>query len=221
MTSYSKRITIDLIRHGEPEGGDIVRGRVNPVLTSLGWEQMRQAVSLDAGFTPSETTPRWTHVVSSPLSRCSDFATRAAQNAGLEVEIKDDWQEIDYGDWDGMPAKLWREVAADQFRAFREDLSALAPPNGETYLQFKDRVLTVWKQLADYPDGAHLLVVTHGGVLRVVLPTVLGMPLNRSFPLHIPFACYSRVNLTVNDGQPNTSLIFHNGAGHSGYQEPG
>ncbi|MCG8416203.1 MAG: histidine phosphatase family protein, partial [Pseudomonadales bacterium] len=189
MAESNKRITIDFIRHGEPEGGDIVRGRVNPVLTGLGWQQMRQAAALTDDHLPSSSTPQWTHIISSPLSRCSEFAARTAQEVNLDLTVDERWQEIDYGDWDGMPASEWRKVAADQFKAFRNDLAALAPPNGETYLDFRDRVLTAWTKLADHEDGSHLLVVTHGGVLRVILPTVLGMPLNRSFPLYIPFAC--------------------------------
>lgn len=212
LAQQTKRITIDLIRHGEPEGGDIVRGRVNPVLTGLGWQQMRRATALSEEHLPSATTPSWTHIISSPLSRCSEFASRTAQEVNLEVAIDEQWQEIDYGDWDGMPAAEWRKVAADQFKAFRKDLSALAPPNGENYLSFRDRVLSAWNALAEYADGAHLLVVTHGGVLRVVLPTVLGMPLNRSFPLHIPFACLSRVKIETNGDKVNSALIFHNGA---------
>ena len=124
--------------------------------------------------------------------------------------IDNQWQEIDYGDWDGMLVSEWRKVAAEQFKAFKNDLSALAPPNGEDYLSFKERVLAAWEQIATKPDGSHLLIVTHGGVLRVILPSVLGMPFNRSFPLHIPFACLSRVLLEVIDGSVNASLIFHN-----------
>jgi broad specificity phosphatase PhoE len=66
--------------------------------------------------------------------------------------------------------------------------------------------------MSELPNNSHVLVVTHGGVLRVVLPTVLGMPLNKSFPLHIPFACFSRINIDVVDGRINYSLLFHNGA---------
>ena len=212
MPTPNKRITVDFIRHGEPEGGDIVRGRVNPVLTDLGWQQMRRATALSADHSPSAATPDWTHIVSSPLSRCCEFATRTARRTRLDLTIDAQWQEIDYGDWDGMPAAEWRTVAADQFRAFREDLTALAPPNGETFAVFRDRVLAAWHRLAEYEDGAHLLVVTHGGVLRVVLPTVLGMPLNRSFPLYIPFACFSRVVVESTAGKPDAALIFHNGA---------
>ena len=109
-----------------------------------------------------------------------------------------------------MLVSEWRKVAAEQFAAFRKNLSALAPPNGEDYLSFKTRVLGAWREILTRPDGSHLLIVTHGGVLRVILPTVLGMPLNRSFPLHIPFACFSRVHLEVIGGKIDASLIFHN-----------
>ncbi len=173
---------------------------------------MRQATAIDDQHVPSEDTPRWTHIVSSPLLRCREFAVRTGESVALDVDVNDDWQEIDYGDWDGMPADEWRKVAADQFKAFRRDISALAPPNGESYLTFRDRVLSAWSKLTGYEDGAHLLVVTHGGVLRVVLPHVLGMPLNRSFPLYIPFACVSRISLEVAGEKTHPALIFHNGA---------
>lgn len=207
-----KRITVDFIRHGEPEGGDILRGRVNPVLTDLGWSQMRTATALNDSHEVSPATPKWTHIVSSPLSRCADFAQRTAGSVGLVASIEDQWQEIDYGDWDGMLISEWRKVAADQFKAFRKDLGALAPPNGEDYLTFRDRIQSAFSELADLPDQSHVLVVTHGGVLRVVLPTILGMPLNKSFPLYIPFACFSRISIDVLEGKSHSALVFHNGA---------
>lgn len=193
-----------------------MRGRINPALTPLGWEQMRRATALDDQHRPTSATPMWSHIISSPLKRCGEFAKRTADETSLDLNVIDQWQEIDYGDWDGMLASEWREVAAEQFRAFRKDLSALVPPNGEAYLDFKDRVLNAWQQLGEFEDGDHILVVTHGGVLRVVLPTVLGMPLNRSFPLHIPFACFSRISLTIDAGKISPALIFHNGAEYEG-----
>ncbi len=173
---------------------------------------MQRATGLDSEKPKSPVTPNWTHIVSSPLQRCRQFAEHVAQQTALDLQVEEQWQEIDYGDWDGMLLSEWRQQAADQFREFRKDLSKLSPPNGEDYLAFKDRVLTAWESLAEKPDGSHVLVVTHGGVLRVVLPTVLGMPLNRSYPLHIPFACFSRVRLEVEEDKINASLLFHNAA---------
>lgn len=36
--------TVDLLRHGEPEGGQMFRGAVDDPLSPRGWEQMRSAV---------------------------------------------------------------------------------------------------------------------------------------------------------------------------------
>ena len=210
-----KRITVDFLRHGEPQGGEILRGRINPPLTECGWRQMRGAVGLDPDFRPTGPTPAWTGILSSPLVRCLDFAAAVAAATGLELAVDDNWQEIDYGDWDGMPLSEWRSLAAEQFKAFRDDISALAPPGGERYVDFRDRVLGAWSALAEYPDESHLLLVTHGGVIRVILPSVLGMPLNRSFPLFIPFACHSRVALEFSGGRCSAALIFHNAAGQA------
>lgn len=213
VMANQKTLLLDFIRHGEPEGGDILRGRVDPQLTPLGWQQMRSTTGLTE-TSPHRHTPPWSHIVSSPLRRCSDFARAAADILQLNASLTIDeaWLEIDYGDWDGMPIAEWHREAAGQFRAFRTDMTALAPPNGEAYVDFRDRILAAWQALGDYPDGSHVLVVTHGGVLRVILPTVLGMPLNASFPLHIPFASFSRIQLNVEADKISASLLFHNAA---------
>ncbi len=217
------------MRHGEPEGGDILRGRVDPILTDLGWQQMQQAAAFTDQQQISPRTPRWTHLITSPLQRCKHFAELVSDRCGHDLNESEQWLEIDYGDWDGLPLDEWRKLAADQFREFREDMSKLAPPNGEDFISFKDRVLAAWRALAELDDGSHVLVVTHGGVMRVVLPSILGMPLNRSFPLHIPFACLSRIRIDVVEGEGgegeeeggekdrvSASLLFHNGAEYLG-----
>ena len=220
MATRSKKIIVDLLRHGEPEGGEVLRGRVDHRLTELGWQQMQASTELltaaGSNFnSPASKPSNWTHIISSPLQRCSEFAKKISTEKNIELSIAPQWQEIDYGDWDGMQLKDWRSEAADQFKAFRKDMSKLAPPNGENYLSFKDRVLAAWQEISELEDGSHVLLVTHGGVLRVVLPTVLGMALNRSHPLQIPFACISRVSLEIGETRQSASLLFHNAAGHS------
>jgi broad specificity phosphatase PhoE len=210
--SSRKKIIVDFMRHGEPEGGEVLRGRVDHPLGKLGWQQMQLAAAPGLVNGQSAATSQWTDIISSPLQRCRAFAEKLANLLDLKLLIDDRWQEIDYGDWDGMLLSEWRALAAPQFKAFREDLSKLAPPNGEDYLTFRDRVLGAWQELSQKADGSHVLIVTHGGVLRVVLPTVLGMPLNRSTPLHIPFASFSRVSLQIEAGRVDARLLFHNAA---------
>ena len=212
----------------------MLRGRVDHPLSELGWSQMQKAAALCSERKVTPSTPSWTHLISSPLQRCRVFAEHLAGVTALELQVAQQWQEIDYGDWDGMLLSDWRKEAGPQFKEFRNDVSKLHPPNGEAFLSFRDRVLTAWNGLADLADGSHVLVVTHGGVLRVVLPTVLGMPLNRSYPLHIPFASFSRIALSVDlyasatseeesgkerggsDQKISASLLFHNAAEYEG-----
>lgn len=170
---------------------------------------MRDAIAL---IEARDKSVNWTHIVTSPLQRCSAFAGAIAQQRGLALHEEASWQEIDYGDWDGMQLSDWREQAGPMFQEFRRDMSRLQPPNGENFVTFKDRVLRAWQDLQSLPDSSHVLLVTHGGVLRVILPTVLGMPLNRSQPLHIPFASCSRVSLQVAGERVQSQVIFHNTA---------
>ena len=83
MSASIKTITVDFIRHGEPHGGDILRGRVDPALTDLGWTQMQKATGLSSEHVPSEITPNWSEIISSPLKRCRDFAEQVAANTKI------------------------------------------------------------------------------------------------------------------------------------------
>ena len=170
---------------------------------------MQRATGMsDDSATENQTS--WTEVIASPLQRCRSFAEHLAKKKSLPVSIEQDWQEIDYGDWDGMPLDQWRETAAYQFRQFRKDITALAPPNGEDFVSFSERILNAWSRILAKPDGSHILLVTHGGVMRVVLPTVLGLPMNRTGVLDIPFACLSRVEIRNHGDKQSLTLIKHN-----------
>ena len=174
-------IIVDILRHGEPEGGEVLRGRIDHPLSETGWQQMSQATEASDKLIDSDSdSPGWTEIISSPLKRCRVFAEQLSESIEVPLSIEPDWQEIDYGDWDGMLLSQWRKSAAYQFREFRKDITALAPPNGEDFVSFSDRVLSAWKRILQKPDGSRILLVTHGGVMRVVIPTVLDLPLNKT-----------------------------------------
>jgi Fructose-2,6-bisphosphatase len=60
----------DLIRHGEPAGGQMYRGHKDDPLSEQGWQQMRNAITGD---------DKWDHILSSPLLRCREFAAELAK----------------------------------------------------------------------------------------------------------------------------------------------
>jgi alpha-ribazole phosphatase len=50
------------------------------------------------------------------------------------------------------------------------------------------------------------LVVTHGGVIRVIVGEVLQMPPPALLLLEVPHACRTRIRLPVGDGLPSLVL---------------
>ncbi len=194
----SKVTVIDLIRHGEPEGGIRIRGWRDDPLSDTGWEQMWSAVN---GARP------WQEIVTSPLARCMQFARQLAKEQGIGVSEEPRLREIGFGDWEGAdPAALYAEFpeAVDRFWA---DPTVNTPPAAEPFDRFQGRVLEALDALKSDYQGQHILVVAHGGVIRMLLSHVLGMPASNLFRMEVPFAAVSRIR--IEDGIPR--LSFHCG----------
>ena len=68
--------TVDLLRHGQTEGGQKFRGALDDPLSSLGWKQLRISVGDYLG---------WQVIVSSPLIRCAAFAKELAERLDLSL----------------------------------------------------------------------------------------------------------------------------------------
>lgn len=194
---------IDLLRHGACEGGDIYRGSIDVALSDQGWAQMRAQVVAPAA---------WTQVFSSPMQRCQHLAQEVAADNNLPLTVVPELAEVHFGDWEGcLVADIWREQN-DHVRRFFADPLNVAPPNGERLADFDARVARGWQQLVAASCGKHVLMVAHGGTIRVILARVLGMPLNRIAHLDVPYACASRVLIHHTDGEPDFAMLqFHNG----------
>lgn len=103
--------------------------------------------------------------VSSDLQRAVETATIVALHLDLGlVGTEPDLRERDVGDWTGRTTDeieiVWPGALA-AWRAGRLD----RPPGGEREPEFQARVVRVLERLAARPEG-HLVVVTHGGVIR-------------------------------------------------------
>ena len=165
MTTY-----IDVMRHGEPVGGRRYRGySVDDPLTEKGWSQMRAAV-------PEE--PRWQHIYSSPLKRCSAFAQELAEDLHVPCSIVENLKEIGFGAWEG---KTPEEILAEDSEAlnhFYKDPVHNRPQGAEPLNQFSHRVWQVYKRILVQHQDQHILIVAHAGVARAITANILMMSLD-------------------------------------------
>lgn len=193
---------LDLLRHGEASGGWIFRGRTDSPLSDNGWRQMEAAVALQA--------PPWQAIVSSPLQRCLGFAERLAERWQLPLEVFPGMTEFDFGDWEGRAVEQVRGEMPEHVERFWRDPEQFPPPGGEAMDVFRARVLESWQILTARPEG-HTLVITHGGVIRVLLGELFGAPYQRLAHLAVPHGCLSRVAIYRQPPHPPWPQLLSHG----------
>lgn len=195
--------SIYLLRHGACEGGQIFRGRTDSACTPAGHRQLLDRLA---------SLPPLAAVATSPLQRCSAAARAFAAARSLPCVEQPAFAEIDFGDWEGRAVTDIEQVAPAAIRAFWRDPVAHPPPGAETLPDFQARVRAGWQSLLGAYRGQTLVLVTHGGVLRILLAELLGMPLRPLSHLHVPHGCLSLVRYFHAPDQPDwPQLIFHNG----------
>lgn len=194
---------IDLLRHGEPAGGSRYRGSLDDPLSPRGWRQLREACG--------EAAP-WDGIVSSPLTRCRAFGAELAERHGLPLRIEPRLREIGFGDWEGRAVDEILRQDAERLSRYWSDPVANPPPGGEPLPECFERVGAALADLLAEAEGRHLLVVGHGGIIRMALARVLAMPLAAVLRLEVPHACLSRLRVQRDVNEVLApSLVFHGG----------
>ena len=68
-----------------------------------------------------ENIDGWDRIISSPLSRCAEFANWLAEQRDLPLEICDDLREVGFGAWEGLNRDQLRRNRAADYLAFFQD----------------------------------------------------------------------------------------------------
>ena len=180
--------TIDLLRHGEPEGGVRYRGDgVDDPLSARGWEQMWAAIGPFSD---------WTHVVTSPLRRCRAFAEAVSERYGLPLTVDPRLREVGFGAWEGRRHEEVRDADPAAYYAFFRDAVSHRPPGSEPLEAFYGRVKEGLLAVCDEHTEGHVLLVGHLGVMRAAAALALEMPLSALYRLHAPYAGRIRLRRT-------------------------
>ena len=129
-------------------------------------------------------------VYTSPLQRCVKLAE--ALNMG-ETTHDSRLKELNFGDWETC---AWDDIPRDIFDAWAHDYANLAPPNGESFGQLQQRALHFLEELKLKYAGKHVLIVSHGGLIRALLAHVLNMELKGLFRFNIDYASVTELDFS-------------------------
>ena len=145
------------------------RGGADPSLNTAGQAQAAAAGRATAhllGGAPAR-------VVTSSLARARQTGAAVAEAIGAMPLVDADWDEQDFGDWDGASIPdLVRDHPQD-LTAMRED-PAYTRPGGESHDQLAARVVAAFERVV--AEGGTTVVVCHRKPIMCVLAHVLGIP---------------------------------------------
>lgn len=187
---------VDLLRHGAVVGGGRFRGASDDRLSPAGLAQMRSVTERLSG---------WDTLFSSPSARCAELARELAAQRGLTLELMAELGERRFGAWENRFAA---EIPSAELKRFWDDPLGFTPPGAESFEELRERVLRGWSRIL----GSRVrfpLLITHGGVIRVILGRVLDIPADALLRIEIPPACRTRLRVPVGEGRP--SLMLHSG----------
>ncbi len=150
---------VELLRHGDT-GHTGFRGRMEDALTPLGWQQMVQALQDESG---------WDVVLSSPRIRCAQFAAVFAARHQLPLSIDERLTELDFGAWEGVPVADLQRTQPELLGKFWQDPWHHPPPQGESLQRFEQRLRAAHDSIHRQYPNQRVLVITHAGVIRILL----------------------------------------------------
>ena len=167
-----KKTEIILIRHGETEWNSQQRmqGHSNSDLSSVGQAQI-QALGQWMKIVPFD------QIYSSDSLRAKQTAEAITQFSGHELKIDLRLREKNLGVFEGLTSEEARERHPEVFRLFKTAGSKYVIDEGESTQQLQDRALEIVEEIRIKHPEERVLLVTHGGFIRVVMKHSLGLSL--------------------------------------------
>ena len=182
-----------LVRHGKTEGES---GRYyGHTDIGLSQEGVKQAEMLRDRLVSQNLNV----IYSSDLKRAFDTAEIIATAHKLKVIPRSELRELDVGKLAGMTFEEMKERydgAAKLLSGQEPDISA---PGGESLRQMSVRVQRFVAQVQEQPPEQTLLVVAHGGSLKVLLCLLLGISLEHWWQFRLAYTSLTVVE-TYSEG---------------------
>jgi broad specificity phosphatase PhoE len=198
----SSPVSITLVRHGETVGESSIRyhGANDVALSDHGREQMR-------GVATALRAEHFDLVLTSCMQRSTEAALLIAP--GVPVRAVRGFDEIDFGDWEGLTAGEIEARRPDLFRRWRSEGVRFTYPGGDSILHFRERVAAAFRALE--PElPARTLVVAHKGVIATLLAVLRDQPLDAAFPEPIDLGSIH----VLERGDTGWDLVVANGTAH-------
>ena len=214
-----------LVRHGRStynEQGRYQGSSDDSVLTEKGLRSTYQTglalkeFNLDAIYTsPLQRTQQTSHQISKAISTGTDSL--------IPLHINNKLKEISMSHWEGLPFSYVREQFADEYRLWKErphqfaiatprskysavqgNLAVAAPATEQYFpvLDLYERATQFWQEVLPRHAGQTILIVSHGGTIRALISTAIGLKPDRFHSLQQSNCGINVLNFPQSHTQP-------------------
>jgi alpha-ribazole phosphatase len=115
----------------------------------------------------------------SDLLRACQTAECIAQHHALPIIRKKELREINFGVWEGLTyheiMETWPQILSTMYSQPGET----CPPQGESFDKVRQRVMRALQQCITKHQNETIVIVSHGGTMRVILCAALGIGLDK------------------------------------------
>ena len=190
-------LIIDVLRHGETTLSHTLRGHLDDELTQTGWQQMQTSIEQMQPYP-------WQVIFTSPLQRCAAFAHTFAINTHLICYEDANFKEMNFGDWEGVTTEQIYQQSPELLTNFWQQPTQYTAPNGESLLDFQSRIqqgLFLVIEKMQIQQHEHALLVTHGGVIKLLRCLAQHQPLDDLLKMQASLGQLYRFKITLDDQQ--------------------
>jgi len=176
-----------LVRHGETDWNLAQRfqGHSDVPLNQVG---LRQAQALRDHLS-AETIGM---IYSSDLQRAHETA-KIISNGKNKLQNDARLREVHFGEWEGLTYYEIQKKYPGQLAAWEQDVYKVAPPNGETLEALASHTQSFMNDLLLNHKDETILIVTHGGVIRVLICLALNLPARMYWQFQVAQASLSEI----------------------------
>ena len=127
-------------------------------------------------------------IYSSDLQRTRNSAQCIADKHGLEPITFPELRELSFGSWEGMSFTEVEATYPGEMKQRMQNIATFQADGGETYPQLQARVIPKYEEILARHSNDQIVMVCHGGVNRIILAHLLGIPVGRIFRIHQDYA---------------------------------
>ncbi len=182
-----------LIRHGKTatDNPEKCHGFTDIDLSEEGY---RQAEKLAVRFKGEKIDA----IYSSTLKRGAATAGIIAASHNIEITGAPELNEVNFGEIEGITFEEACGLYPDVTELWRCGSTKLCFPAGETFTEFSTRVNSFLKRLEAHRDEDTIMLVGHGGPYKVLVCSLLGLPLDHYWQFRFGMSSVSIIDIYPN-----------------------